>query len=91
MTAQIFQPEKIAIIPSSGVEEYIVELAQRHGVTYIKTPDDALAAVITHISDDDVKMDNIELLLIALERAGVVPSANILPLHYGYLKEKFRV
>lgn len=81
----------VSNVPTSGFKEYVVGLAQQHGITYVRTPYDELAEAITRLSDDDIEMDDVELLLIALERAGVVPSANILPLHYGYLKEKFHV
>lgn len=91
MICQIGQDEKTAVIPTSGLTEYIVGLARRYGVAYIKTPNDELAEVITHLSDDDVEMDNVELLLIALERAGVVASENVVPLHINYLREKLNV
>jgi hypothetical protein len=75
---------------ASGLRAYIVALAKRHGVTYTKTPCDQLAEVITNLSDDDVEMDDVELLLIALERAGIVPSEQVVPLHVNYLREKFK-
>lgn len=78
----------IAKIPVTGVAEYITELAQRYDVQYVKTSNDALADVITYLADDDVKMDRIELLLIALERAGVIASDSVVPLHINYLREK---
>lgn len=36
---------------------------------------------------DGVEMDGIELLILALERAGVVPSEMVVPLHINYLRE----
>ncbi len=76
-------------IPTSGVAEYIIALARQHNVRYVRTPDDALANVVTRLADDDVPMDDVELLLLALERAGVVASADVVPLHVNYLREKF--
>ncbi len=76
---------------TSSIAEYITELAKKHGVSYIRTPDDALAEVITNLADDDVKMDRIELLLIALERTGVIASDSVVPLHINYLREKLNV
>lgn len=78
-------------IPTTGLNKYIGDLARQHNVRYIPTGDDALAEVITRLSDDDVIMDEVELLLLALERAGVVPSADVVPLHVNYLREKFNV
>jgi len=78
-------------VPTSGLENYIINLAHQHGVRYDKTSDDALAEVITRLADDDVRMDQVELLLLALERAGVVASENVVPLHINYLREKLNV
>jgi hypothetical protein len=87
----IVEGEMTSSIPTSGVEHYITGLARQHGVSYVKTPDDALANIITSLADDDVEMDDVELLLIALERAGVVPSNAVVPLHINYLREKLNV
>lgn len=91
MTNKPIHSEEIADIPTSGLEEYIVGLAHRYGVTYLKTPNDELAEVITRLSDDDIEMDDVELLLIALERAGVVANKYVVPLHINYLREKLNV
>lgn len=77
--------------PVTNVGEYVFELAKRHGVSYAKTPADKLAEAITKLSDDDVEMDRIELLIIALERAGVISGAEVVPLHVNYLREKLGV
>lgn len=46
-----------------------------------------IAEVITRLADDEGEMDDVELLL-ALERAGVVASQDVVPLHVYYLREK---
>lgn len=79
------------LVPTSGYEAFISSLASRHHVTYKQSVGDQLAEQITRLSDDDVKLDHIEKLLIALERAGIVPRNNFVPLHVGYLREKFGV
>jgi hypothetical protein len=81
----------VQTLPTTGLAEYITNLAKTHGVHYVKTPNDALAEVITRLSDDNVKMDRVEQLLLALERAGVIPRQNIVPLHINYLREKLDV
>lgn len=75
-------------IPNTNLRAYILELAERHGVDYTQTADDELAEIITRLSDDHVELDDVELLLIALERAGVLSSNSIVPLHINYLREK---
>lgn len=72
-----------------ATRRFIVELAERHGVNYTKTPADNLADIFSRLSDKDVEYDETELLLLALERAGVIPSEEVLPLHVKYLREKF--
>lgn len=76
------------MIPTSGLADYITGLARQHGVTYERTSNDALAEVITRLSDDNVKIDPVVLLLLPLECAGVIPSGNVVPLHVNYLREK---
>lgn len=78
-------------IPTTRVAEYISGLARRHGVAYIPTATDHLAKVLTHLSDDDVDLDNTELLIIALERAGLLPNEEVIHIHSNYLHEKFGV
>lgn len=80
-----------AMIPTTGVAAYITELAREFGVKYKPTPHDALAGVITKLSDDDVKLDGVVNLIIALERSHVIPSQNVVPLHVNYLREKLYV
>lgn len=78
-----------AKIPTTGVAEYITDLARQHSVRYVRTAGDAMADAITRLSDDEVIMDDVELLLLALERAGVIASKDVVPLHVNYLREKF--
>jgi hypothetical protein len=78
-------------LPVSGLRDYILGLASAHGVTYVETPVDKLADTITRLSDDEVHLDEIECLLIALERAGVVACDSVVPLHINYLREKLDV
>lgn len=77
-----------ADIPATGLADYITGLAQQHGVHYERTSNDALSEAITRLSDDDVEMDPVVLLLLALERAGVIPSKDVVPLHVNYMREK---
>ena len=81
----------VPILPVSGLRDYILSLATAHGITYVETSADRLASTITRLADDEVQLDEIEQLLIALERAGVVESATVVPLHVTYLREKLNV
>ena len=75
-------------LPTADIGDYIRELANRHDVTYVMTHGDRLANTFARLSDDDVELDEVVLLLIALERAGVIPSEAVVPLHIRYLPER---
>lgn len=79
------------VIPTTNLRAYITELARQHNVRYALTSDDAMANVITHLADDDVVMDDVEELILALERAGVIEKDDVVPMHVNYLREKFAV
>lgn len=74
-------------IPVVGLREYILSMAASHCVVYTETPTDSLANTITRLSDDDVQLDHIERLLIALRRAGVVSRAQMIELLGNYMDE----
>ena len=78
-------------IPTSGLEQFILGLAQRHGVAYVKTSHDRLAEVISRLADDEVATDDTEDLIVALKRAHVIDAATMVALLGGYLDEKRRV
>ena len=76
------------ILPTRGFAQFITLLAEQNGIEYVATTLDALAEVITGLSGDSVQLDSIELLLLALARAGVLRSEYVVPLHVSYLREK---
>ena len=81
------KPQRLAL-PANGTAGFVRDLARRHGVTYRKTKADALADAITRLADDDVRLDEIEGLMIALRRTGVLTADNFVPLQVRYLREK---
>jgi hypothetical protein len=62
-------------------------LAEQHGVVYTKTPLDVWAHHVTRLCDDEVTLDEVELLLVALERAGHITGPEAARLHASYLRE----
>ncbi len=78
-------------IPTSGIAEYVVNLAQKHGVRYVRTPDDALAEVITCLADDEISTDDTEDLIVALKRAHVIDVDTMVNLLGNYLNERAHV
>ncbi len=77
----------ISTIDHEDVTDYVATLAQRHGVVYAKTGNDALAEVITHLADDDVRTDETENLLVALKRANVIDGKTMVDLLGRHLDE----
>ena len=65
----------------------IRQMALKHRVVYVGTPRDALAHHITRLAGDDVELDDIEQLLIALQRGGYVTRVEMVQLQANYLRE----
>ena len=65
----------------------ILDLAKQHGVAYTPTANDVWAQDVTRLADDDVTLDEIELLLIELQRAGHLSRPEALRLQANYLRE----
>lgn len=74
-------------LPVSDFKDFIINLARANNINYIKTGCDELAVNFTRLSDDEVVFDDIENLIIALERAGIIASKDVVPLHISYLRE----
>lgn len=60
-------------------------LAERHRVSYAQTATDVWAHHVTRLAGDDVALDEIELLLIALQRSGHLSRPEALRLQVNYL------
>ncbi len=68
-------------------QAYIADLAQRHGIVYVKTGSSALAQVITRLAGDDGNPDETEKLVIALRRANVIDGKTMVTLVGRYFGE----
>ena len=71
----------------SATATVIRQMAERHHVTYVRTENDELAHHITRLAGDHVELDEIEQILIALQRAGHVSRAELVRLQAKYLRE----
>jgi hypothetical protein len=74
-------------LTASSTAARIRELAARHHVTYLQTPTDMLANDITRLSGDTVSLDEIECMLVALQRAGHITRRDVVQLQAQYLRE----
>jgi hypothetical protein len=68
-------------------ESIIRRLAERNHVTYLQTANDVLANDMTRLADDDVKLDPVEQMVIALQRAGHLSRVQAVRLQARYLRE----
>jgi hypothetical protein len=73
--------------PQSATATVIRQMAEEHQVSYVLTPSDALAVHLSRHSGDDVVPDDVEQLLIALQRAGHLTSRDVIRLQARYLRE----
>jgi len=83
--------QQAIVIPEREVAEFVRDLARQHHVHYRRTAADELADAITRLADDDVTLDEIECLMIALRRAGVLTADNFVPVQVKYLRERLGV
>ena len=63
-------------------------LVEQHGVIYRHTQLDELADTYSRLSDNEVELDETELLLLELDRAGILTGKDNGLLHLQYLRER---
>ena len=74
-------------LTASSTAALIREMAKQYHVSYIPTQTDVLANHITRLAGDSVRLDEIESLLIALQRAGHITRSEVVHLQAQYLRE----
>jgi len=77
----------MSVREKSAVADHIRELAKKHQVAYVRRARDVLAHHITRLAGDDVLLDEIEQLLIALQRSGHLSRIEMIRLQAAYLRE----
>ncbi|EPM43627.1 hypothetical protein [Pseudomonas syringae] len=76
------------IIPTTGVRDYVLKLARRYQVTYVKTFADTWAEDVSRLAGDEVRTDAVEQLVIALKKHKKVSGREMVKLLTYYLREK---
>ena len=69
------------------IADRIRRMAEERHVVYVRTPLDSFAHHVTRLAGDDVHFDEIEQLLIALQRGGHLSRAAMIQLQAAYLRE----
>ena len=62
-------------------------MAEEHHVSYARTSNDVLAHHMTRLAGDQVEFDEIERMLLALQRAGHLTRQDMVRLQANYLRE----
>ena len=75
------------ITTSLSTAAYIRKLAIEHHVNYVTTKSELLANDITRLAGDSIKLDEIERLLLQLQRAGHHTRNQLVVLQAKYLRE----
>jgi hypothetical protein len=71
----------------NAIAARIRKMAEEHRVAYVRRPRDVRAHHITRLAGDDVEFDEIEQLLIALQRSGYLSRAEMVQLQAAYLRD----
>ena len=71
----------------SSTAEHIRTLARRFDVFYVEGPNDRLAHHMSRLAGDTVEFDEIEQLLIGLQRAKHITRTEMIQLQARYLHE----
>lgn len=80
------QVAQVARGTSVSIGNWVRKTAQEHGITYRSTLTRHFAEAASRLSDADVELDQIEQLLIALRRAGIITAIQRGLLQSNYLR-----
>lgn len=78
-------------IPTSGVAQFVRDLARQLGVGYTPTSSDQWAETVTRLAGDEVRSGPVQDLLVALKRAGKLSSDEMAELLVNHLRERKQV
>jgi hypothetical protein len=84
-TASVITEDRTGVL---SAREQILALARECGIAYLPNAVDDLGNVITQLAGDDVRFDETELLLLALERAGCVSTGEADRLHIAHMRQR---
>lgn len=74
-------------ITSGSTEVYIRELASQYQVVFVPTELDVFAQDVTRLAADHVHLNEVECLLVGLQRAGHLSRPELVHLQARYLRE----
>jgi hypothetical protein len=78
----------IQIIPQLTAEQTIRHLASQYGIVHHHSMLDEWCDKLSELSDGEVELDETQLLLVELDRAGILTGKDNTILHGQYLQER---
>jgi len=84
-TASVIAKDRISGL---SAREQILALARTFGVAYQPNALDDLGNNVTRLAGDNVRLDDTELLLLALERAGCISTGEADRLHIAHMRQR---
>jgi hypothetical protein len=85
---EVFEVKTVQATTDLTAKQKIGLLAAQHGITYHQTEFDELADTYSRLSDNEVELDETELLLLELDRSGILTGKDNGFLHLEYLRER---
>lgn len=77
-------------IPEENVQQFVLDLARRHGVRVVRTRLDQLGDIFTSLSGDDVKLDIVGETLVSLMKAKIISGKQGTKLMFNHIRERRR-
>jgi len=81
-------PQAAEIMTHGTAEQVVRDLASRHQITASRSEIDDWADAVTLLAGDDVTLDDVEELIVALRRSGAIDGQTLTRLHSRYLDER---
>jgi len=79
--------DDITFVKARAAQDEILALARQQGVAYKPMPLDKLGDAMSRLAGDEVELDDIERLLLALERGGHLSTKDANRLHVAYMRQ----
>jgi hypothetical protein len=74
-------------LSGANVAALVRDLTRAQGVSFTASPLGAFAGAVSRLSDAEVRPDEIEDLLVAFARAGIITSADSMALQAAHLRQ----
>jgi hypothetical protein len=85
--AQMSMPEDLESLPTQGVGAFIERFAHAHNVSGERTRLDDWTEAVSRAAGDDITLDRVERLLVAVKRLGLINGRQAARLLTNYMRE----